>query len=250
MRVNMDNMDDRRIANPTRDRLIAAALLEDIVEWRIPPGSWIREREIAERFNVSHAPVREALRHVANVGFVQVVPWRGAHVIEIDGRAATEVFEIWKAMFGVVCRLAATQMSAEDGRELLRRLQDYKDIVRATGNTFEHLAVSNRIGTFIAWRCGGALARDMLGRVTLFARWQHHVISADHFDTFEVHPGLRSAELYEALCEAIVARDPDLADAAARMLLHHLQVYFEAPLDAYISRRAPMATPKRSRRKT
>ena len=107
---------------PTQDRVIAAALIEDIVEWRIAPGSWIREREIAQRFGVSHAPVREAFRHVANIGFIQVVPWRGAHVIEIDRHAAIEVLELWKAMFGVVCRLAATAMSDEDGAELLREL--------------------------------------------------------------------------------------------------------------------------------
>src|SRR3546814_2256525 len=45
---------------PTQDRVIARLLTDDIVEWRIPPGSWLREREIAARFGVSHAPVREA----------------------------------------------------------------------------------------------------------------------------------------------------------------------------------------------
>lgn len=49
---------------PTQDRVIARLLTDDIVEWRIRPGSWLREREIAERFGVSHAPVREAFRHL------------------------------------------------------------------------------------------------------------------------------------------------------------------------------------------
>lgn len=224
---------------PTQDRVIAAALIEDIVEWRIKPGSWIREREIAKRFGVSHAPVREAFRHVANIGFIQVVPWRGAHVIEIDRHAATEVLELWKAMFGVVCRLAAIKLSDEDGQELMRRLEGYKKLVHETTNTFEHLALSNRVGAFIARRCGGALATDMLDRIALFARWQHHVVSEDYFGD---DAGVRSAELYEVLCRHIVARAPDAADAAARALLGHLQDRFTAPLDDYLTaRRAEQA---------
>ena len=185
MRDIPDDMSDdthpRSEEPPTQDRVIADALIEDIVEWRITPGSWIREREIAARFGVSHAPVREAFRHVANIGFIQVVPWRGAHVIEIDRHAAIEVLELWKAMFGVVCRLAATAMSDADGVELLRRLDRYRALVHETSDTFEHLAMSNRVGAFIARRCGGLLATDMLDRIALFARWQHHVIAANYF---------------------------------------------------------------------
>lgn len=242
--MTMDDPNHHIADVPTQDRLIAEKLIEDIVEWRIPPGSWIREREIAQRFGVSHAPVREAFRHVAHIGLVQVVPWRGAHVIEIDRHAATEVLELWKACFGVVCRLAATNMSAADGQELLRRLVGFRDIVNATRNTFEHLAVSNRIGAFIARRCGGPLARDMLDRVALFARWQHHVIGDTYFDDYEMPPGIVSADLYESLCQAIVARDPDASDNAARALLGHLQDHFGAPLDAYLARQVPKVTKK------
>lgn len=227
---------------PTQDRVIADALIEDIVEWRIKPGSWIREREIAERFGVSHAPVREAFRHVAHIGFIQVVPWRGAHVIDIDRHAAIEVLELWKAMFGVVCRLAATAISDEDGQELLRRLDRYRALVHQTSNTFEHLAMSNRIGAFIARRCGGMLAMDMLDRIALFARWQHHVVAEDYFTP---DAGRESARLYDILGKHIVARDPDAADAAARALLGHLQQRYVAPLDEYLAAQRKAAKPAR-----
>lgn len=225
-------MDTSLPAPPTQDRTIARALIEDIVEWRIPPGSWLREREIAERFGVSHAPVREAFRHIANIGFVQVVPWRGAHVIGIDHHAAEEVLELWKANYGVVCRLAAQKISVEDGHTLMMKLGEYKALVRRTSDTFDHLAQSNRIGAFIA-RCSGAkLASGVLDRVALFARWQHHVLAADYF---EPEAGIRSAELYEALCRAIVAHQPEQADAAARELLGYLQRRFDKPLDEYLA---------------
>src|SRR3546814_17123307 len=83
----------------------------DIVEWRSPPGSWLREREIAARFGVSHAPVREAFRHLARIGLVKVVPWRGTYVIDIAEHAATEVYELWQSLFSIVCRLSAAKMT-------------------------------------------------------------------------------------------------------------------------------------------
>ncbi len=220
---------------PTQDRVIADALIDDIVEWRIKPGSWIKEREIAERFGVSHAPVREAFRHVANTGFIDVVPWRGAHVIDIDEHAATEIFELWKAMFGVVCRLAAAKMSPEQCTELRARLVDYTELVHRTRNTFEHLSASNRIGAYIARKSGAAFATELLNRIALFARWQHHVIAEEYFDS---GAGIRSAELYHILIDAIADKDGDAADLAARNLLGHLQLRSMRPLEDYLHSRA------------
>src|SRR3546814_7507511 len=76
---------------PTQDRVIARLLIDDIVEWRIPPGTWLRERETAARFDVSYAPVREAFRPLASIGLVKVVPWRGAYAIDVDDHGADEI---------------------------------------------------------------------------------------------------------------------------------------------------------------
>jgi len=231
---------------PTQDRVIARLLIDDIVAWRIPPGAWIREREIAARFGVSHAPVREAFRQVANIGLLKVVPWRGAFVIDLDQHAADEVYELWKALFGVACRLACAEMSDRDGRELMHRLVEYKDVTLRTENTFEHLNVSNRIGRFIAKRSNAPLALELLDRVALLARWQHNVYTNSYIETHGNEAARRSAALYETLCRHIVARDGDAADAAARALIGVTQESFEQALEEYKARHAK---PRASRRR-
>lgn len=223
---------------PTQDRVIARLLTDDIVEWRIPPGSWLREREIAARFGVSHAPVREAFRHVARIGLVKVVPWRGTHVIDIDEHAANEVYELWKSLFGVVCRLAAAEMTDRDGRELMHRLVEYRDVTQRTNNTFEHIKVSNRIGRFIAKRSNAPLALELLDRVALLARWQHNVYSDSFIEAHGNEAAKRSAILYDKLCRHIVARDGDAADASARELIDVTQNSFGRALEEYKARRA------------
>jgi DNA-binding GntR family transcriptional regulator len=231
---------------PTQDRVIARLLTDDIVEWRIPPGTWLREREIAERFDVSHAPVREAFRHLARIGLVKVVPWRGTYVIDIDEHAANEVYELWKALFGVVCRLAAVEMTQRDGRELMHRLVEYKDVTQRTEDTFEHIKVSNRIGRFIAKRSNAPLALELLDRVALLARWQHNVYTDSYIETHGNEAGRRSAVLYEELCRHIVARDGDAADASARDLIGVTQESFGRALEEYKARHAK---PKPGRRR-
>ena len=231
---------------PTQDRVIARLLTDDIVEWRIPPGTWLREREVAARFDVSHAPVREAFRHLARIGLVKVVPWRGTYVIDIDEHAANEVYELWKALFGVVCRLAAAEMTQRDGRELMHRLVEYKDVTQRTEDTFEHIKVSNRIGRFIAKRSNAPLALELLDRVALLARWQHNVYTDSYIETHGNEAGRRSAVLYEELCRHIVARDGDAADAGARDLIGVTQESFGRALEEY---KARQAKPKPRRRK-
>ena len=231
---------------PTQDRVIARLLTDDIVEWRIAPGSWLREREIAARFGVSHAPVREAFRHVARIGLVKVVPWRGTYVIDIDEHAANEVYELWKSLFGVVCRLAATEMTDRDGRELMHRLVEYKDVTQRTGSTFEHIKVSNRIGRFIAKRSNAPLALEMLDRVALLARWQHNVYTDSYIETHGNEAVKRSAVLYDVLCRHIVARDGAAADSSARDLIGVTQDSFGRALEEYKARHAK---PNRRRRR-
>ena len=233
---------DRDVA-PTQDRVIARMLIEEIVDWRIAPGSWIREREIAQRFGVSHAPVREAFRHIASIGLIKIVPWRGAFVTEIDYHTATEVYELWKAIFGVVCRLACAEMSDRDGRELMHRLIEYKDVTQRTSNPFEHVAVSTRIGWFIAKRSNAPMAMELLDRVALLARWQLHVFTDEFVAAHsERAPGLHSAVLFEQLCRHIVAREPDDADRVARELVATSQVYFGEALEEYHAKRGPRRT--------
>lgn len=224
-----------------QDRQIADAIIEDIVEWRILPGAWLREREISTRFNVSHAPVREAFRHVANTGFISIVPWRGAHVIDIDRHTVTEIFELWKALFAVVCRFGAMNLQGCQHDELRRRIHEYRALVTRTCNTFEHLSASNRIGAYIARYSGATFASALLDRIALFARWQHHVIAEDYFSD---RAGRESADLYEALVEAVIARDGDWAAHRAHDLLQHLQNNSAAPLEAYLRKRSSGAEPE------
>jgi DNA-binding GntR family transcriptional regulator len=71
---------------------IVAALRRDIVAGRMSPRQPVVERQLAERFGVSHAPVREALLVLSLEGFIQLHPHRGARVASPAAAALRKLF--------------------------------------------------------------------------------------------------------------------------------------------------------------
>lgn len=216
----------------TQDIQIAETLIEDIIAWRYEPGSWIREREVAQRFSVSHAPVREAFRHVARAGFVEVVPWRGVRVIELNLRNATETFEVWKALFGAICRLAADRLGSDQHLELLRLLEQYETSVASTHDLQAHTAAGSRLARFIAEGVDAPLADEMFHRVCQLARWQQNLLTEEQLADLDYEPNRAAARQFRVLCGALIARDADHADAAAREFLSITQAHTLAALVA------------------
>jgi GntR family transcriptional regulator, rspAB operon transcriptional repressor len=75
-------MPKSRLTRGLRDQ-IAEELRRDIVAGRFAPGIQMVERQLAHRFGVSHAPIREALLLLAHEGFLVSQTNRGAQVAPI-----------------------------------------------------------------------------------------------------------------------------------------------------------------------
>ena len=69
---------------------VAAELHRLILDGTLAAGSMLRIQEVAERFNTSSMPVREALRILDAMGLVEVIPHRGTRVAELT-RAESEL---------------------------------------------------------------------------------------------------------------------------------------------------------------
>ena len=235
-------------AEPTLDRHIAEEVMKDIIDWRFQPGHWIRERQIAERFGVSHGPVREAFRHLSREGFVEIVPWRGARVIQLELHRVHDVLDLQKVLFGTVCRLAAERFRPEDGEGLLALLQRYDDCVRKTTDTVEHNRVAMIVGSYICDRCGSALAVELLTRVARLGRWQHQLMRHELVAHLQPGLGLISAAQFRKTGLAIIARDGYEAESAAQEMVASTQFYMDMVIEAQLA--AESQKPKRRQRRT
>ena len=62
-----------------------------IVNGQLVPGDRLKEVELAERFGISRAPVREALRELEHEGLVVSLPYRATEVVGVSQEEITEV---------------------------------------------------------------------------------------------------------------------------------------------------------------
>lgn len=86
---------------------IAAQLSARIVSGAYAPGQRIMEQAVAEEFEVSRGPVREALRLLEKEGLVMILPRRGAQVTNPTIEEVNEIFDIRAMLNGLRDRLIA-----------------------------------------------------------------------------------------------------------------------------------------------
>ena len=72
---------------------IADHVSEKIIQMEIEPGERILEARIAQELNVSHSPVREAIRILERYRLVELSPRRGARVTDMSERHVGWMFD-------------------------------------------------------------------------------------------------------------------------------------------------------------
>lgn len=80
--------------NPTIQEQIYNIIWQDIIDGTFHEGEQLKEVELAERFNVSRSPVREALRRLAGDGLLIISPNRGIFVREFTLKYMQDFFEL------------------------------------------------------------------------------------------------------------------------------------------------------------
>ena len=67
-------------------------LRAEILGGILPPGERIIEEQLTQRYQISRAPLREALRQLAQQGLVEHLPRRGVRVATLSAEDADELF--------------------------------------------------------------------------------------------------------------------------------------------------------------
>jgi DNA-binding GntR family transcriptional regulator len=106
------------------DRLRAA-----IAGGQLRMGEPIREREIAERMQISRAPIREALRDLEKEGLVVTLPHRGACVAVYTDADVEEIYSLRAALEALAIERAIVRATPEDVRALEQSVDAMEQLV-------------------------------------------------------------------------------------------------------------------------
>jgi DNA-binding GntR family transcriptional regulator len=133
----------------SKSDMVTDALRELITDRQLPPGTPLRQRDLAEQFDVSYTPVREALRRLESEGLVVTDVHRGATVARAESEEIEENYRILAALEALAGTLAAAKMTNDD-------LTEIEDLYRQVANCHPddgRLAELNRQFHFRIYEC-------------------------------------------------------------------------------------------------
>ena len=112
-----------RVARVVLREQVKELILERILNGDYAPGERLVETRIAQELGTSQAPVREALRDLEMLRFVESEPFRGARVRAVSEEELAEIYPVRAAIEEVAAREAAVRLDGGlDALEELRSL--------------------------------------------------------------------------------------------------------------------------------
>ncbi len=85
---------DEALYAPSLLEVTTRRLRDEILSGDLAPGQRLVEEQIRQRFAISRAPLREALRTLANQGLVEHLPRRGTRVTELSAEDVDQLFAL------------------------------------------------------------------------------------------------------------------------------------------------------------
>lgn len=112
----------------TSEDIITQYLRDAIVSGELLPGERLNQLAVAEHFQVSRIPIRNALQRLAAEGLVTLRAHRTATVTELSLEELEEIYAIRATLEGVTAEIATDSMTAE-------RIDELASVVRALDET-------------------------------------------------------------------------------------------------------------------
>ena len=146
---------------PTIAARIFHSLAEEIVNGALQPGTKLDEQILADRFQVSRTPVREALREMGARGLIELIPRRGGVVANIGMTELADLLEAECEVEALCAQLAAQRMSTLEKKQL-ERLHDQSRQLVAAADQAGYLTQNRKFHDLI---CAGTHNNTIAGMV-------------------------------------------------------------------------------------
>jgi DNA-binding GntR family transcriptional regulator len=171
------------------------------------PGQRVMEIEVAEWLNLSRTPVRDAIRRLEREGLLQHEPHNGLVVARLDRQAVMELYVMREALEGMAARLCARHASDIEVQSLLDLVEHERGLSgdaegAARHNRRFHEAIHRGAHNRYLEKSLAAVNDSMwlLGKPLMLLPERAQTAVREHAE----------------LAAAIMRRDPDAAENAAR----------------------------------
>jgi DNA-binding GntR family transcriptional regulator len=188
-------------------------LLARILNGEYKPGDRLVETQIAQELGTSQAPVRESLRELATLGFVESEPYRGTRVREVTKAELSEIYPV-RAALEEVAALTAAQYFKGNAEALEAELTAMHQEAEK-GNLYEEVLHDVEFHRLIVKASGNKVLYDVWKSLRIEARTLISVV-ATKIDPHEL------AGRHRPVLEALAAGD---SANAARLIREHVEFF-------------------------
>jgi DNA-binding GntR family transcriptional regulator len=198
------------------------ALRTEILNLTLKPGQLLDETALAERFDMSRSPVREALIRLAGEELVVALSNRSTIVAPIEVGTFPKYVEALDLAQRMNTRLAAVFRTPADLKIIAKRQKEFQTAVK----TGVYLSMSEANKQF-------HMAVAQAGKNPFLASFYERLLNQGqrmlhlHFEYLErAEGGYLLTEEHDLMLDAIEARDADLADSLAHAHTRQFQDQF------------------------
>lgn len=131
---------DNRVPQRTLADSATSALHDAILTGELSAGAALRLGELASALGMSMMPVREALRRLAAIGLVEIIPHKGAWVRELTADDARDTLDTRIALETLAIQRAAPRFTAPDADTAAAELDRHVAAARRGDNVAARLA--------------------------------------------------------------------------------------------------------------
>jgi DNA-binding GntR family transcriptional regulator len=201
-----------RISDPRQTSVeVHAHLRELIISGALPPGTVLKQTELAKIFAVSRTPLREAFRMLQEEGLVSAEPNQRSQVIGLDPAELELLYAARVTLESLGVRLTAGRLTREESRDAGAAFREMERTHRA-GDLSSWALAHRRFHRLLVGRCGPSVLRT----ISSYAEQSERYVRLDqsaHRDGFAA----RQCE-HAAILDAV--RDGDAQRAVAAMAGH------------------------------
>jgi DNA-binding GntR family transcriptional regulator len=198
------------------------SVLTEVFQGRLHPGQHLVTQELADRFGVSHTPIREALIALAGIGIIDLLPNRGAVVRRVTARDVREICQVRRVL---ECEATRNACGRADPGQLDALADDLRGLIAGHPATTadiveEARALDSRLHDLIAASCGNVFLANELGRLkTLFRAFRDVTYARESNARISSGRFVDEAREHLAVVEALRAGD---RKAATRAMSRHI----------------------------
>ncbi|GAA0812869.1 GntR family transcriptional regulator [Spirilliplanes yamanashiensis] len=149
---------------PTRREAVVRQLREEIISGELPPGTLIKDAEIAARFGVSITPVREAIAQLSVEGLIDIAPNRTRHVTKVTQKNALELIDVMQVLACAGFEWGMDNLTETHLETMRQRQREFVEGIRS-GNMVAATAAGADFSTVVILASGNRELQSMVDLV-------------------------------------------------------------------------------------